>query len=267
MATSKPESLSARKMKTPRTILALMLREMSTTYGRSPGGYLWAILEPVGGIAMFTMILSVGLKIRNPGLGISFPLFFATGILPLQLYTEVSNKVGSAILFSKPLLFYPGVRYTDAIIARFLLATMTKIMVFYIVMSGILILFETRAIVEAGPIILSLSMAAALALGIGCLNCYLIPTYPVWGSVWGILTTPLFFMSTIFYTYEDLPRIGKEVLWYNPLVHIVGMMRRGIYPTYDAPYVSVPYVLTVATLTGTLGLLLLHRYHKDILNR
>ena len=35
------------RVQTFRTISALIMREMQTTYGRSPGGYLWAVLEPV----------------------------------------------------------------------------------------------------------------------------------------------------------------------------------------------------------------------------
>ena len=39
---------------------------MGTTYGRSPGGYLWAILEPVAGIALLsTMIGAVVLANRR----------------------------------------------------------------------------------------------------------------------------------------------------------------------------------------------------------
>ena len=36
-----------RRFATVRTSVALMLREMVTTYGRSPGGYIWAVVEPV----------------------------------------------------------------------------------------------------------------------------------------------------------------------------------------------------------------------------
>ena len=35
-----------------RTVVALMLREMATTYGRSAGGYAWAILDPVLGVTL-----------------------------------------------------------------------------------------------------------------------------------------------------------------------------------------------------------------------
>jgi hypothetical protein len=47
-----------------RTITALILREMATTYGRSPGGYLWAVLEPVAGVALLSLVFSLAL--RNP---------------------------------------------------------------------------------------------------------------------------------------------------------------------------------------------------------
>ena len=72
------------RFSTLRTVLALMLREMSTTYGRSPGGYLWAILEPAGGIAM--MSVAFGLVLRSPSLGTNFPIFYATGYLPFMMY-------------------------------------------------------------------------------------------------------------------------------------------------------------------------------------
>lgn len=256
-----------RSFKTARTITALILREMSTTYGRSPGGYIWAILEPIGSIAMLTLIMVEGLKIRTPSLGISFPLFYATGMLPFATYQNLMNVTARAIPFSRALLFYPGVTYMDTILARFILALLTKIMVFYLVTGGIILLFETRAQIDIGPILMALTMVAALGLGVGCLNGYLIPSFPLWESLWGIATTPLFFMSAILFLYEDMPPFAQSIVWYNPLVHIIGMMRRGFYPGYDASYVSVAYVFAFALITLVLGLLLLGRYYRDILNR
>ena len=42
-----------------RVVFALIIREMSTTYGRSAGGYIWAILEPVGAIALMSLVEGV----------------------------------------------------------------------------------------------------------------------------------------------------------------------------------------------------------------
>lgn len=257
----------ARRFKTIRTILALMLREMSTTYGRSPGGYVWTIVEPIGGIALFSIVMVVGLRIRSPGLGINFPLFYATGVLPLMFYQQGASMVARALNFSNALLSYPGVTYIDAILARFFVNLLTHLLISYLIFGGIIVLFETRAVLDLVPIMAALGMAALLGLGVGCLNAYLFATFPLWDTIWGILTTPLFLLSTIFFTYESLPAVGRAVLWYNPLVHIIGILRRGFYPTYDAAWASPLYVLLFSLICLVFGLLLLRRYHLDILNR
>ena len=255
-----------RGFKSTRSIIALMLREMTTTYGRTPGGYLWGLLEPIGAIAMITIIFSIGLRVRAPSLGISFSLFYATGMVSFLTYQRVQVKVTKAITFSRPLLFYPCVTYVDTIIARFLLNFITQLAVFCVVMAGILVFLETRAVLDLLPILIALTMAGALALGVGTLNAYLMPCYPLWQSVWGILTAPLFFISSIFYTYEDLPQTGRDILWYNPIVHIVGIMREGFYPGYDPLWASPLYVFGIALVLTFFGIVFLGRYHRDIVN-
>lgn len=249
-----------------RSVVALILREMVTRYGRTPGGYLWTIAEPVGGIAMLVIIFSVGLKIRTPALGINFPLFFATGLMTLGMYQGTAGVVQRALNFSRQLLFYPGIGFVEAILARFLLEVLTRLVVVYVVLGAILMLFETRAVIDLPPIIAALGLAALIGLGIGCLNAFLIPTFPLWESVWGILTTPLFLMSGIFFLYEDLPEIGQDVLWYNPLIHLTGLMRAGFYPTYQPQYVSFVLLGLWVLVPLVFGVMLLRKHHRRILN-
>jgi len=248
-----------------RAVIALMLREMATSYGRSPGGYLWAIVEPAFGIAILSMVFSA--FVRTPALGISFPMFYATGMLPFLLYSSVQGKVAGGLTYSRPLLAYPTVTYFDSLIARFLLEMMTKLLVGYVVFTTILLLFETRTHLDFLTIIKAYSLAAILALGIGTLNCFLFIRLPVYQRAWAILTTPLFILSGIFFTFDMVPTEYQPYVWYNPLIHIVGIMRSGFYGTYSADYVSVPYVLGVALTCLALGLLLLRRYHRDLLNQ
>jgi len=224
------------------------------------------VLEPVGAIALYTLVIAVGLRIRNPALGTIFVLFFATGQLPFSFYQRTARKVAASIRFSRQLLRYPAVRYTDAIIARFILDSMTNLMVFYVVMAGIHLIYDTSLILDLPAILLSLTMASMLGLGVGTLNCYLFSAFPVWEQIWSIINRPLFLLSTIFYVFEDIPQRYQDIVWYNPLIHIVGLMRRGFYPTYDARYVSPTYVFAVALITLFFGLLLLNRYHRDIMN-
>ena len=254
----------ARRFKTPRTVLALMLREMQTTYGKNAGGYAWALLEPIGGIAILAFALTL-IRFRVPELGTNLPLFIATGMLMLTMFLALSNRISQCVMFSKPLLFYPGVRYVDAILARFLLNAITQVLVVFIVITGIVFIYDLRLILRMESIFLAFGLSWLLALGVGVTNAFLIGMAPVWQQVWSIVTRPLLLVSTIFYTFESIPLAWRDVLWWNPLVHIVGFMRRGLYPTYDADWASWIYVAVVGATLLTLGLLFLYRFHRRIL--
>lgn len=248
---------------TLRAVTALMLREMSTTYGRSPGGYLWAVLEPVAGIALLTAIFSI--SFHKPALGSNFSMFYATGMLPFILFTDVSGKLAQALNYSRQLLVYPRVTFVDAIAARFLLNLMTQVLVSYIVLGGLMALFETRVIPDGRTLVTAYALTALLALGVGTLNSYLTVRFPVYQRIWSIAMRPLFLMSCIFFLFDTLPETYGRWLWYNPLVHVIGLVRRGFYPSYDGAYISEAYVLALGLGTLVTGLLLLRRDHKILL--
>lgn len=264
-APQEPRAVQSRSFPTGRTIFALILREMSTKYGRNPGGYVWALVEPLGAI----IVLSFGfsLLMRAPSLGSSFLLFYATGYMPFSVYQTISTSTMRAISFSKPLLQYPAVTWLDAILARFLLNLLTGILVAYLLLSGIISFVDTGVVLDFQPIVGSMLLAAMLGLGIGALNCALSGLNPTWDIVWSIATRPLFIVSAILYIMEDMPTYVQNVLWWNPLVHITGLMRAGFFPTYQPQYISGTYVMLISLIALFVGMVLLGRYHKDILNR
>ena len=247
-----------------RTVFALILREMTTTYGRTPGGYIWAILQPVAMIVMLTLAFS--LFLRSPSLGTNFVLFYSTGVLPLRAFQNVSSSVAAAMAFNRALLGYPRVTFMDSILARLILAVLTQVMIFAVVMGGIFLLFDIREIIDWGPVVEAFSLAVLLGAGAGVANCFLFHLAPTWTIIWGILTRPLIFISGIFYIYEELPGQAAALLWYNPMIHVTGLMRRGVYATYDASYVSVLYVSLFAVLPLLLGLMLLRQFNRDVLH-
>lgn len=248
-----------------RSIIALVLREMSTRYGRTPGGYVWAVLEPVGALVVMSVVFSI--MLRAPPLGNSFFLFYASGYLPYTIYATVSSNVQTAMIFSKPLLMYPAVSWIDAILARFILNLLTGVVIFIIVFTGILQFTSASAALVFGPIILSVLLAGFLGLGIGTLNCFLVGMFPAWGNIWGIVTRPLFLAAGVIFLYENMPPFLQDILWYTPWIHITGLARTGVYPTYGPDYISLPLVMIWSMVTLFLGLVLLRRHYQDILNR
>ncbi len=254
-----------RRYGTGRAILALMLREMVTSYGRSPGGYLWALLEPIAAIALLSFAFS--LAFHSPTLGISFPLFYATGYLPYMLFHDVSLKTATAIRFSRPLLNFGALTLFDMIAARFLLNLFTHLVIAAIVFAGLFLCFETRASISAPVVAQALALAALLAGGIGLLNAYLFLAFPAWERLWQVATRPLFIMSGVFFVFEDLPQEIRDFLWFNPLFHITGEMRRGFYPTYGADYAAPIYVVMLGLGFGVFGLLLLARHAEGLIHK
>lgn len=258
-----PAARASRSWAFGRAVGALILREIAATYGRSPGGYIWALVEPIGGIIVLTLIFSV--MLRAPALGVNFPLFYASGYLPFVMFSQLSVRIGGAIGYSKPLLAYPAVTFVDALVARFILAFFTNLVITGLVLAGIMSWFETQVVINVPEVVDALLLAALLGFGLGALNCYFGTAFPLWERAWGILSRPLLLLSGIIYIYEDLPRVARDILWWNPLIHITGLMRRGIYQTYEADYASPLYVLGVALIMAVLGLLFLRRYFRDLM--
>jgi len=261
---TKIQSGPARSAASLRAILAMMLREMVTTYGRSHGGYIWAVLQPIAAIALLSYAFSLFLS--APSLGTVFPLFYATGYLPFVMFQENSAKIAQSIRFSQSLLAYGALSWADLVVARFLLNTLTHILVIALVLGGLSLVWPMPGLPDMPILINSLGMVAALSLGIGVLNCFLTTVAPLWEHIWNVLTRPLFIASGIFFTFEDVPANYRDIVWYNPLLHATGELRRAVYPTYDGDYVSSSFVYGTAGGLLLLGLFLLYRFQNFILD-
>ncbi len=248
-----------------RTISALVLREMSTRYGRTPGGYIWSLLEPIAAILFLS--LGFSLVIRTPPLGTSFLLFYTTGFLPFNMYNNISNTTARAINYSKALLKFPAVTWLDALFARLLLNSLTNVLVIVLLIGGVYFIVDARSTVDLPLALMAVALSVFFGFAVGTVNCVLLGLFPLWELAWSIITRPLFIASGVLFLYRDLPEGAQQILWFNPIMQITGMMRAAFYSTYDASYASVSYILGMSLALLTLGLILMGRYHQDILNR
>jgi len=248
-----------------RSIMALILREMATRFGTKPGGYIWAIVQPLAIILMLSFAFS--LLMRSPSLGTSYILFKGTGILVFQMFKQNSTLIAKSLSQASSLLEYPRIVWIDTVIARFVLNVMIGLIVSWIILTGIIVYEDIRTVLDWGKILTAYGLAALMALGIGMLNIYMFMRFPVTENIWRILTAPLMILSGVIILYDDLPYLAQKYLWYNPLIHITGLMRDGFYPIYRPEYISITYVLIWALVPMVLGLLLVRRHHRDLLAR
>lgn len=245
-----------------RSFSALILREMTTSYGRSPGGYIWAILEPIAGLTLLSLVFAFIL--RAPPLGTNFFYFFAGGLLPYTLYATTNTNTSTAVRYSRALLEYPAVSFIDALLARFFLNAMTQLLVMFILISGIIFFSGISPVLRWPAIFEAVGMALALGFGVGTINCYLFTLYPLWERVWAILNRPMFILSGVMYIPESMPWQWRDIMMLNPLLHVTSQMRKGMFSTYEAKHVSLTYVFLVSCGLCAIGLLLLLRHHKSM---
>lgn len=242
-------------MRKLRVIHALMLREMITRYGTSKLGYVWALLEPVAIIAVLTVLFSQ--VSHTPALGTSFPLFFASGYVAFHWFHDISTVVARSAHVNRPLFLFPMVTPLDTVVARFVLQVLTAMAVGVIVMGGVLYLAPDRVVLSPSSILGAFGMASALGLSVGLFNVWAMALSRSWEIGWSLVSRPLLFISCVFYSFWSVPAALRELLWWNPLVHIVALFRAGFYPAQDSSHVEPPYVLALAAafaLTGLAGL-------------
>jgi capsular polysaccharide transport system permease protein len=248
-----------------RVLFALVVRETGTKFGRSYGGYFWAIAEPVGGIALLTIAFSLAL--RMPPLGSNFALFYATGVIPYMLFNNVSHSVAAAITTNRGLLRYPVVTPLDTVFAKFVLDFLTMFVVAVLLLSGIILVNGIEVTFDPGAAALSFGLAGLLGLGLGTLNCVLFGFFPTWQNIWKVTSRPLFLMSGLFYTYESLPVAVQSVFWWNPLIHVTGLMREAFYGAYTADYASPAYVAGLSLGLFVVGAYLLRRHASALIEQ
>ena len=235
-------------------IYALTLRETRTRFGLSRLGYFWALLEPILFILMFWGIYSLLMRVSPDGMTLAS--FLATGFVPYILFRNAAGRAASAIGANKGLLFYPQVRPLDLVVARIVLEMATYAMAFAIIMMGEG-LYEGRFEID-DPLRLMLGFGLAGALGgsLGMVLCSLSVFSESVDRVTGVLLRPLFWISGLFFTANSLPSDVRDLMLYNPVLHIVEIVRDGWHASYDAVYVDAMYPLAWIFVLSFFGLTL-----------
>jgi capsular polysaccharide transport system permease protein len=243
-----------------RAIVALMLREVAQSGGRLAGGHLWSVVAPVAVVGL--LAAAFALVLRSPPIGTSFLVFYASGYLPFRLYAEVQGAASSAPRLARGLLAYPAITPLDTILARGLLAILTHLIAGLIALGMILGWTGAGQVAHPGGIVAAAALAIMLGLGAGTLNAVLFDRFPLWQTVFAVLSRPLILVSAVVWLPQDLPPAARDMILWNPLVHIVGLARSGLYPTYRADYANPVFVASVALGLMVIGLLLLRLHGR-----
>nr|WP_210339733.1 ABC transporter permease [Ensifer sp. ENS07] len=243
-------------------MLSLMIREISTRYGKRPGGYLWAFVDPVAHVLIMTVIFQA--VSRVPALGASFPLFFATGYLPYMFYTSMQSFVAGTIKANKPLLSYPIVSPFDAVVARYFVQFMTSFLIAFLVFEAVTLENHLSVSVDYGTIVCAASLGSLLGFGVGLANISMFARWPLYEQIFNLMMRPLFMLSGVFFLPDSMPKPIMDYMLYNPIAHVIMWFRTGVYPEYRATGLDIGYAGEFGAAYLIAGLVLFGLSTKEI---
>jgi capsular polysaccharide transport system permease protein len=221
-----------------RVLVALMIRQLMTKYGRNNIGFLWIVLEP--------MILCTGVLVLRSLIqsaeenGVSLIAMLVTGYLPLTLWRHLSNAGVMALRRSGNLLYHRDISLFDCCFATLLNelggTTFAAVIVYYALYSLNLIQpFHDIGVALCGWLLMAL-ISFAVMMVFAVLTEY-------WEASerfiqpFQYLTLPL---CGFFFLVNWLPSYVQDLAWYVPTVHCYEMIRDGLFgpavPTYYAPW-------------------------------
>ena len=82
-----------------------------------------------------------------------------------------------------------------------------------------------------------------------------------------VMGRPLFLSTGVFFTAEMLPSSVREILLYNPLLHIIEMLRTAFFVEFESRYADPDYALTWATAVLAVGLLIHRALRRQVLKK
>jgi len=235
-----------------RVAASLILRETRATFGTSHLGYLWAIITPVASIVLLTVIFTYAA--RHPPFGTSLALFFATGIIMLQLVLRLAESLMTAVEANRALLAYPPIKRTDVIFARAILIILTYLVIAGVIYGGLIVIGMATPPAHLEDVLFAFVAASLLGTGMGLINAMLLNRWDSWRRIAPILTKPLFFISGVFFVPDYLPPQIIEWLQWNPVLHAIEWTREGYYPGYESQVLDKTFLLLTSLILVFIGL-------------
>lgn len=216
----------------------LAWRKIELRYRGSLLGFLWAIINPLLLLAVYTFIFSIVFKAKwgsDEAGTAEFSLFLFSGIILYSVFAECVNEAPGLILqnsaFVKQHLFpletLPWVSLA-ATLFNFAVG-MLVLAVFHLFVLGLPPLSSLYIALILLPIVLLTLGASWLLASLGVFLRDI-------SQVVGVLTTALLFLSPIFYPASRIPERMQATYFLNPFARIIemskGVLFRGVAPEW-----------------------------------
>lgn len=244
-------------------IRALLLRELQTRFGQYRLGYVWVLLEPLLSIGI--MIFLFGTVMQRTLSGMEYEIFLLNGIIPFFMFRSGVTQALSATQSNKGLFSYRPVKPIDALLARIFLEFLLKFIA-YTFFSLAFLWFGSSISFEHIPALLFYWLLLFIFMLAFSLIFMVIGDFSKEvGKFLSVGFLILYLLSGILYSIQIIPVQYREYLLWNPLIHIIELMRHAVAPAYElVSGISLSYFIIWIILSLFIGLLLYKRFERQM---
>lgn len=237
----------------------LVKKTVKLDYRRSFLGIFWIFLEPI----LYTIVVSAVFSTLL-GRGIeNFPVYLLCGKLAFVFFsggtTAAMNSIVKTSIIKR--VYVPKYIYPLAtVIGKYFTFLISLIVLF-----GLAIGSSVPLTWHVFTVIIPFILLFFLTLGVGLTLSTIIIFIRDVKQLWNVFTSLLMWCSAVFYDANMVPEHYRFILDYNPIFHIIDMIRKSILfgQSYDPNQVF--FVLGVTIFFLVLGILLLFKYQDKFI--
>lgn len=225
---------------------ALVVREIRTRFSGGSLGYAWAVIIPVAWILAITVFFYwIG---RSAPIAVDLPIFVATGMIPYLVFRQVVTSMMRACRAQRHLITLGPAKPDDIFAASGLLEMINA----GLVTAAILLVITSFSVVpmvqDPLTVLFGLALAWGLGMSAGRLAAVMAAASDTAQRLVPILLRPFFWISGIFFVAAELPGELHDFLWFNPLLHVIEILRLGWFGNFpsEAADFRVPLIATAA---------------------
>lgn len=245
-----------------RVIVALMIRELTTRFGRENIGFLWVMAEPL----LFAVLVGTVYRymIGDQEHGVSVVAFIASGYIPLTVMRNSFSRCVNIFVANGALLYHRQVKVLDFVIVRFAIEMIGGMMA-YVAIGAILIAVGIFPV----PYNIGFMLAGwCLYMMFVFSVCLVIaPASETSEVLEKLLPVTVYVAIPLSGTFNMASWLGPEaraVVLYSPFVNGMEMMRYGLFGDAVRPYYNIWNPIGASAVVALIGLALCRRVRKTL---
>lgn len=237
-----------------RVIGALMLRELTTRFGRENIGFLWIMVEPL----LFAGLIAILWRVTKGPVehGVDIVAFVISGYIPLVLFRSTVNRSVASFTANGGLMYHRPIKVLDLILVRFLIEFIGHMMAYAFVIAILSSLSLFPPIHDLALLMVGWLYFSLFTFSIALIIAPLSEISEVIEKIIPVANYMMIPFSGAFFLVGSLAPAGAKAALYSPTVHAMEMMRFGIFGPGINPKFDFVYPLEFILPCMVIGLLM-----------